>query len=123
MVVQKTNKWSPTTRRATLDDGSIRVLFKNPMFPGELRIRKMRKGRDGRLTASYVRQNGRVRVIGGGTHEEDELACNGRPATRRGCEELNFGGVAACEFDKSASKCVRKKNIVDGIANLFRKTV
>jgi hypothetical protein len=47
-------KWTPTTRKVTLDDGSKRVLYKNPEYPGETRIRKMRKGRDGRMKAVYV---------------------------------------------------------------------
>jgi hypothetical protein len=47
--------WASTTRKVTLKDGSRRVLYKNPKFPGDFRIRKMRKGRDGKLTASYVK--------------------------------------------------------------------
>ena len=49
------HKWSPTTRRATVADGSKRVLYKNPKFPGDFRVRKMRKGRDGRMHAIYVK--------------------------------------------------------------------
>ena len=48
-------RWSPTARKATLKDGSKRVLYKNPKFPGELRVRKMRQGKDGRMTATYVK--------------------------------------------------------------------
>ena len=47
-------KWTATARKVTLDDGSKRVLYKNPEYPGETRIRKMRKGRDGRMKAVYV---------------------------------------------------------------------
>ena len=66
MVVQKTNnKWSPTSRKTTLEDGSTRVLYKNPMFPGEVRVRKMRKGRDGRMTASYVKPRAKKGQHGG----------------------------------------------------------
>ena len=50
-----TNKWSPTPRKATLKDGSKRMLYKNPHYPGDLRIRKMRKGKDNRMTATYVK--------------------------------------------------------------------
>ena len=46
--------WTATGRKTTLMDGSTRVMYKNPKFPGQLRIRKMRKGRDGKLAATYV---------------------------------------------------------------------
>ena len=63
----ESSSWSPTARKVTIKDGSRRVLYKNPRFPGELRIRKMRKGRDGKMTASYVKppQN-MARLSGGG---------------------------------------------------------
>jgi hypothetical protein len=54
-AVPLTNKWLPTPRKATLKDGSKRILYKNPHYPGDLRIRKMRKGKDNRMTATYVK--------------------------------------------------------------------
>ena len=47
-------KWTATTRHTKLPDGSKRVLYKNPKYPGEARIRKMHKGRDGKMKAAYV---------------------------------------------------------------------
>ena len=41
-------------RHVVLPDGSTRALYKNPKFRGELRIRKMRMGKDGRNKAVYV---------------------------------------------------------------------
>ena len=46
--------WTPTGRKVTLGDGSRRSLFKNHKFPGQLRVRKMHKGRDGKLSATYI---------------------------------------------------------------------
>ena len=48
------NKWTSTGRKVTLKDGP-KVLYINPKFPGELRVRKMRKASNGRLSATYVR--------------------------------------------------------------------
>jgi hypothetical protein len=48
-------KWTATTRHTKLPDGSERVLYKNPKYPGETRIRKMHKGRDGKMKAAYVK--------------------------------------------------------------------
>ena len=58
------HKWTPTTRKVTIGDGSKRVLYRNPKFPGETRIRKMRQGRDGMVKAVYVKPPGRVAAQG-----------------------------------------------------------
>ena len=47
-------KWVSTGRKLALKDGP-KVLYKNIKFPGEVRIRKMRKGRDGQIKAAYVK--------------------------------------------------------------------
>ena len=49
------DKWSATGRKATGPDGIARALYRNPRFPGEARVRRMRKGRNGKVTATYVR--------------------------------------------------------------------
>ena len=57
-------KWTATQRHAKLPDGSKRVLYKNPKYPGESRIRKMKQGRDGKMKAAYVKPPG-GRMMGG----------------------------------------------------------
>lgn len=47
------SKWVSTGRKVASKDGQ-KVLYENPGFPRQLRIKKMRKGRDGKLTAIYV---------------------------------------------------------------------
>ena len=47
--------WSATKRTVKLPDGSTRVVYRNLAFPGELRIRKMRKGANGKTHAGYVK--------------------------------------------------------------------
>ena len=57
--------WTSTGRNTTLKDGSKRVLYKNPKYPGEYRIRKMRQNRDGKMVAAYVKPPG-GKAVGGG---------------------------------------------------------
>ena len=49
--------WVPSKPRRTvrIADGSVRVLYSNPRYPGQHRIRKGRRGGDGRITYSYVK--------------------------------------------------------------------
>jgi hypothetical protein len=47
--------WTSTGRKVTLKDGSKRSLYKNPSKPGDLRIRRMAKHRNGRTVATYVK--------------------------------------------------------------------
>ena len=49
--------WVPSKPRRTvrIPDGSVRVLYSNPWYPGQHRIRKGRRGGDGRITYSYVK--------------------------------------------------------------------
>lgn len=51
----KTPVWISTGRKTTLPDGSVRALYRNAAHPGELRVRRMRRGRDGRTSAVYVK--------------------------------------------------------------------
>ena len=44
--------WARTTRKVVLKDGSVRTLYSNA---GQMRIRQMRKRRDGKITAVYVK--------------------------------------------------------------------
>ena len=53
-----TATWTSTGRKGTTKDGSMRVLFGHPAKPGELRVRTMRKGRDGKVKAVYVKFSG-----------------------------------------------------------------
>ena len=53
-------KWTATKSHMKLPDGSKRVLYKNPKYPGESRIRRMKKGPDGKMKASYVKPPGRM---------------------------------------------------------------
>lgn len=53
--INEEHTWTSTGRKVMQKDGRTRVLYRNPKFPGELRVRRMRKARDGRLSASYVR--------------------------------------------------------------------
>ena len=47
--------WTATRRRVKLPDGGAeRVLYKNPAFPGQTRVRKMIVGPDGKKIATYV---------------------------------------------------------------------
>ena len=66
MVASSVAKWTATSRHATMPDGSKRILYKNPKHPGETRIRKMRKGRDGKMKAAYVKPPGGGRRFAGG---------------------------------------------------------
>ena len=100
MVVQKTNKWSPTSRKTTLEDGSTRVLYKNPMFPGEVRVRKMRKGRDGRMTASYVKKGQH-----GGSYVEERNACRAHGSRQRQLAQRG-GGIKETSCVNGTKGCV-----------------
>lgn len=44
-------KWQTSGRK----NGAGRTLYVNPGFPGQLRVRRMRLGKDGKRTAYYVR--------------------------------------------------------------------
>ena len=84
MVASSVAKWTATSRHATMPDGSKRILYKNPKHPGETRIRKMRKGRDGKMKAAYVKPPGGRRFAGGG-----ECKCDYSPEGMGFC--LNDG--------------------------------
>ena len=45
--------WTRTARKVVLKDGSVRTLYSNAQ--GQIRIRQMRKRRDGKVTAVYVK--------------------------------------------------------------------
>lgn len=47
-------KWIATGQKTTID-GKLRALYACTSNPGEVRIRKMRKGRDGKVKATYVK--------------------------------------------------------------------
>ena len=96
--------WKSTGRHVAIKDGSKRTLYTNPKFPGELRIRKMRQGKDGRMTAAYVKLPGGT-VVGGGWFDEwisTDIKCN--PLVLKDCSKKTGYEGAECNPDKFFNK-------------------
>ena len=81
--------WTATSKKALLADGSERVLYRHPDRPGELRLRRIRDGK-----ATYVKpgKTVRVRMMRGGSGDDDLPDCN------TVCHGKKTGDVVRCKL-------------------------
>ena len=59
--------WTATKRHTVLPNGRKRTLYTNIGYPGEYRIRKMKRGGDGRMRATFVELSSGVVFQKGGS--------------------------------------------------------
>ena len=86
--ITKLVKWTLTKRTVAFPDGSKHALYKNPAMPGELRVRTMRLGRDGRRHAVYqLPPQRKGRAMRGGACPPFVNNNNSGPETMKICQD------------------------------------